>query len=34
MGSDNRFMAQAALIAVMLAVIDFGLYQALRHMLR
>jgi hypothetical protein len=34
MGSDRRFVAQAALIALMLAVVDFGLYEALRHMLR
>jgi hypothetical protein len=34
MGSDHRFMAQAAKIALMLAVVDFGLYEALRRMLR
>jgi hypothetical protein len=34
MWSDRRFIAQAALIAVMLGAIDFGLYVALRHMLR
>lgn len=34
MWSDYRFMAQAALIVGMLAIVDFGLYEALRHMLR
>jgi hypothetical protein len=31
---NYQFVAQAALIGVMLAAVDLSLYEALRHMLR
>ncbi len=31
---NYRFIAQAALIGVMLASVDFGLFAALSHMMR
>ncbi len=31
---NYRFIAQAALIGVMLAAVDFGLFEALSHMMR
>ena len=34
MRKSYRFVAQAALISSMLAAVDFGLYEAVRHMLR
>lgn len=33
-GRNYWFMAQAALIGVMLAAVDFGLYEALNHTMR
>lgn len=33
-GANLHFMAQAALIGIMLAAVDFGLFEALSHTMR